>query len=313
MAKSFDGVSRRGLFAGGAAISAGAMAAMTPTQARAAGPSALDGPPVSPSSPIASTIASPRRNFLVYRTIGEFDISVESSSAERQFAGRGVHSTGAQTSLWASIDVPAGVKIKDVEFYATNTTGSTVYGAVWLWTADSGYFSYQLARASIPSGSAQQAVLVDFESDQNGPYPSGTKLFLTIFTPTNATVQWNGARVGMLGGGEVSLRRSPVRVYDSRTETKFQAGQTRAITLKEPAAPSGTVGVMAQVSVLSPSSAGHIQVWPATDDRPAVGELWHPASAAVFSVTCPLPVSRKLRIYSQRSAHIVVDVIGTIG
>ena len=305
MANSFDGVSRRGLVAVGATLSAGALTALTPTRATAAPPSALDGPPTSQASPVASTIASPPRNYVVYRTIGEFDISVESSSAERQFGGRGVHSVGAQTSLWASIDIPAGVQLRDVEFYATNTTGSTVYGGVWLWTADNGYFSYQLAQAAIPTGSSQQAVLVDVSSANNGPYPLGTKLFLTIFTPTNATVQWNGARVGMLGGG--------ARAYDSRTETRFQAGETRTITLAEGQARPGVVGMLAQVTVLAPSSAGYVQVWPASDARPAVGELRHPASQAVFSVQCPLPTSRKFKVYSQRAAHVVVDLFGTIG
>lgn len=313
MTNSFDGVSRRGLVAAGAALSAGTLAAMAPTEAAAAPPSALDGPPRPQASPVASTIASPRRNYLVYRTIGEFDISVESSSAERQFGGRGVHSVGAQTSLWASVDVPAGVQIKDVEFYVTNTTGSTVYGALWLWTADSGYFSYQLASIPVPTSSSQQAVLVDVASENNGPYPTGTKLFLTIYTPVNATVQWNGARVGMLGGGALSLRRAPARAYDSRTETKFAAGETRTITIGEQVARAGTVGMFAQVAVLSPSSAGYIQVWPATDERPAAGELRHPATSATFSVTCPLPTSRKVKIYSQRAAHILVDLCGTVG
>lgn len=313
MTKPFDGVSRRGLVAAGAAMSAGAMASMTSSQARAAGPSALNGPPVSQASPVASTIASPRRSYIVYRTIGEFDISVESASAKRQFGGRGVYSAETQTSLWASFDIPGGVKISDVEFYATNTSGSTVYAGIWLWTADSGYFSYQLAQAPIPSMSTQQAVLVDLPPEQNGPYPTGAKLFLTIFTPTNATVQWNGARVGMLGGGEVSLKRSPIRVYDSREGSKLDPGQPRSITIPELVAPNGTVGVLTQISVLSPSSSGFVQVWSAKESRPDVGELRHPATPSVFSVTCPLPTNRKLKIYSQRSAHVLVDVIGTIG
>lgn len=306
-------VSRRGLVGVGAALAAGGAAALTAGAAHAAGPSALDGPPQSQASPIASTIASVRRNFIVYRTLGEFDFSVESSAAERQFGGKGVHSTGAQTSIWGTFDVPGGVRLYDIEFYVFNNTGSTAFGGVWLWSASDGYLGSQLATVSIPSTNSLTATSATFTSANNGPYPTGTKIFVTVFTPTNGNLQINGARLGMNGGGAVSLLPAPVRAYDSRTAAKFAAGETRTVSIPSSLAPTGTVGLMTQVTVLEGVSAGYVQIYPANLPAPDAGRLHHQnAASIIFTPTMALPTTRQLQIYSRRAAHVIVDVVGTI-
>lgn len=294
-------------------MAAGGAAALTAEPAEAAGPSSLDGPFQSQLSPISSTIASPRRDFIVYRTLGEWDFSVEAVSANRTFGGKGVHSTGAQTSLWATIDVPGGVILDDVEFYVFNNTGSTIYAGVWLWSASDGYLSSQLLSIQIPSTNSLTATRASFGSAVNGPYPTGTKLFFTVYTPTTGTLQINGVRLGMRGGGAVSVRTAPARSYDSRTETKLAAGETRTIQVQSVYAREGTVGVLAHITVIDPVSAGNVAVYPATEAAPDAGRLHHPASGLhVFNPTIALPVSRRLKIYSQRSAHVVVDILGTV-
>lgn len=265
---SDNGVSRRGVFGAGAAMAAGGVAGLAVSPAEAAAPSSLDGPPSPQASPIASTIASPRRDFLVYRTVGEFDFSVESASARRTFGGSGVYPLDAATSMWASIDVPGGVTLDDIEFYVYNNTGSTAYAAVWLWTANSGYFSSQLANVAIASTNSVTATRASFASSVNGPYPTGTKIFVTIYAPTNGRFQINGARLGMRGGGNVSVRTPPARAFDSRNVAKFTAGQISVITISEDIAPQGTVGLLTNIVVLDGSSSGYVSVYPANTSAP---------------------------------------------
>jgi hypothetical protein len=83
------------------------------------------------------------------------------------------------------------------------------------------------------------------------------------FTPTDATL--HGTALGS-ACSEAARSRSgapPVRVYDSREGSKLDPEQARTITPPESVAPNGTVGVLTQISVLSPSTSGFIQVWSA--------------------------------------------------
>lgn len=266
------------------------------------------------ASPVLSTIASARRNGYVYRTVGEFDFSVESELAERKFGTKGVYSSGAQTSMWASVDLPAGALFRDIEMYAFNNSGTNAYGSVWLWSASDGYLSAQLATVTIPSSNQLVAVRSEVTAANYGPYPTATKLFITLYTTADAKLQINGARVGMTGGGAtLGFLDSPARIYDSRSSSRFGAGEARLITVPASVAPRGCVGIAANVTVAQTLGPGYLLIWPGHSSEPASSALNYGANTNVANAL-PVGISAAgqfwVKVYNSPT-HVIIDVSGT--
>src|SRR5690606_1052772 len=113
---------RRGFLIGAGAVATLAAASGTATDAEAA-PAATTVTASAPqASPVANTIASPPLNGRLYRYQQMFDFSCESATAQRTWGGFGVYSGNTASLNWASVDIPAGALIRDIEWYVRNNS-----------------------------------------------------------------------------------------------------------------------------------------------------------------------------------------------
>lgn len=316
---------RRGLIlgAGAATLLATGVAGAPGAAAARAGeptPSAAGDPSRTPAatrrtegSPIASTLGSPPISGYTYRHVSMFDFTPESWTAGRAWGGLGVFAAG--TNLWASVDIPAGARIRDIEWYVHNESGIAALGMGRLWAAGSGQMNSAVADVSIPSGSGITRTRAVVPSSSEGPYPLGCKLNLALYTGTSAT-QINGARVGFQqGAGATGLLPAPIRAYDSRlTGGKLTAGSTRTITLPTSAVAPGTAGVLLNITAHTASGAGYLKVYPGNAAAPTASALNFASGLSIANaMTVGVSSSRQIKIYTSQAVHIIVDVSGTVG
>lgn len=315
--KSEPRIGRRTVIAGGGLALGAALAAPPAEAAPRLTAAKLGGPPAPPASSVESTIASPRRTGVVYRTVFMFDFSCENPDAKRRFGGSGVYVDGPPSALWASVDIPAGAQVYDVEWYARNTSGDDASAIAFLWDASFAGLSTQVAFTTIDGGQSFLSARRSLASeDENGPYPTGTKLALGFFTGLlGDAIQLNGARVGLIGGGEVSTLSAPVVVYDTRqTGGRFAINETRTIFLSPRLCKPGSVAVTLNISAFSGSAPGFLRIYPQEAPLPSGRSFTFPATDAVNAqITVPVSPSRRLRIRSTQTVHIIVEVVGSVG
>lgn len=306
----------------GAGLLAGPAAASAPTDPVTPEvpqtPSAIPegGPPAQMlASPITSTIASARRSGYVYRTVGEWDFTAEGTDSLRKFGTKGVYTSGVPSSMWATVDIPAGALVRDVEFYIFNNTGVNAYASAWLWSAGDGYLGAQIASVTVPSTNQLIAVSTDVTDSNYGPYPTGTKLFVTLYTTSDAKLQINGARVGMTGGGaHLGFLPSPNRIYDSRDFGKFAANETRTITVPAAVAPRGCTGIAANITVTQGTQYGFLKIWPGHGSEPTASVLnWNAGTDVANALPIGISSSGQLMIKAISPVHVIVDVTGVYG
>ncbi len=299
-----DGLGRRGALAallGTAAVAASAGSAQ-------AGPSSNVKSVASAASPVTSTIASPALSGYAYRTAWYFDfLPLDPSTIARTFSGTGgIYAAGV---LEASIEIPAGALLRDVEWYVANSSGSSATFSCAIWTPANGYIT-TFAPASVPSsGGAPTATRVLTTSDNWGPYPDGSKIVL--YAPTASNILLNGVRLGFTGGGlEVNVRPVPVKIYDSvTTGGKFAAAETRTISLA--GISPGTTAAILRIITKTSTANGSIKVYPANQAEPDVGAATIIANAeGIGEITVPVIASRQIKLKPSRAAHVRVDLVG---
>ncbi|ACQ79039.1 hypothetical protein Bcav_0778 [Beutenbergia cavernae DSM 12333] len=317
-------LARRGLILGaGATALAGVIAAVpgialaAPREATApdAG-TTTDGPATPLASPITSTIASAPQNGYSYAVASMFDFTPESPTSQRAWGGVGVYTANAPGMLWASVDIPAGALVRDIEWYVRNTSGATVHALARLWAAGTGNLFATLRDIVIPTGSAITATRGSVPSAAYGPYPTATKLNLGLFTPVDGSVQVNGVRVGMTrGGSSTGLLASPVRIYDSRRSGgRFAAGSTRTLTVPVSVAASGVTGILANLTAIGGTGSGHLRVYPASSPLPPTAAVTYRGDGSASENAQPIGIStaRQFKVYASAPVHLIVDVIGTL-
>jgi hypothetical protein len=312
-----DGVARRRLLAG-----AGAGAAALVGLAAASGPAAADSDTAAGSTedadinatPVTSTLASAAISGYAYRTASFFDFSPEGTST-RAWGGYGCYTTTSDY-LWASVDLPAGARVRDIEWYVYNATGSTYTGLGRVWTAGDGSLFSPLVDVPMTSGSGIRAFRASISSANYGPFPQGCKVLLGISSPSSGSLQVNGARVGFThGAGTTGLLPTPVRAYDSRVSGgKFSAGSTRTVTLPSSVAPVGTTGLFANVIAASPEADGRLKIWPGSSSGTNCSAISYvEGNTTTNAQLIGLSSSRQIKIWASSATHVVIDVSGAVG
>jgi len=218
--------------------------------------------------------------------------------------------------MWATVEIPAGALVRDIEWYVYNNSGSTVSALGRIWAAGTGTLFSTLADTSIVSGSGVVARRSIVSSANYGPHPLGTKITLGLNTAGAGNVQVNGARVGFTqGAGAVGLLTSPIRAYDSRvTGGKLVAGSTRTITLSSSFIRPGTSGVIINIAAVSADANGYLRVYPGNAGAPEASTLnYQEARSVANMVMVGISSSRQIKVYASQSVHVILDVTGTIG
>ena len=110
---------------------------------------------------------------------------------------------------------------------------------------------------------------------------------------------------------------SPTRVLDTRTGLGNSAGKTRGnstivLTLASGLVPDDVVAVALNVTVTEAAGAGFVTVFPGGTTRPATSNLnaTFAGETVANAVVSKLGAGRTIALYSQPSAHLVVDVTG---
>lgn len=186
---------RRDLIAGGL-LGAAATAAMTGEAEARSSSVDVSGNRRSEASPVGSTIASPKKPRYVYRHSSMFDFTAEGPSSNRAWGGSGVYTADSSSLLWTSVEIPDGALVREIEWYVLNTSANSINALGRIWRAGTGTLGVAIKDTTIQVGTTITATLSLVSSSTWGPHPTGTKLMLAIRTPTDASVQINGVRVG---------------------------------------------------------------------------------------------------------------------
>lgn len=307
------GLGRRGALA---AILGTAAVATAATEGRAAPVSNVRGGALSArrfqASPLNNTIASLPLPGRAYRTLWYLDfLPLNPMANERTFAGSG----GAYSTvvMEASVEIPAGALLRDVEWYVANSSGGEVWFYCAVWTPADGFITL-FAPTIVPTGAgALTATRTVIGSDAWGPYPDGAKIVL--YAPTSATCLLNGVRLGFINGGlEYSISTVPVTVYNSAVAGgKFAANETRVVTLSTIA--NTTSAAVLRVSATESTTAGMVKIYPGNEVAPSANALSIlPNAESVGEVTVAMATdrSRQLKIAVTKAVHIKLDLVGTL-
>jgi hypothetical protein len=322
--RTTHGVTRRGMLTGvSAAVLAGSLASAKPAGATPASPgrSGSDGVGVPMAaahpdgSPITTTIASPPLPNRTYRFVGMYDFFPFNPAAGKTWGGSGTYSSGTATSMRATLEIPPGALVAEVEYYIYNSSGADVTPDTFVEVAGQGTISSIGATVTIPSNaSAIAAAQATVPSTGMGPYPFASRLLVSVSTPSTGTVQINGARVAFLhGGGTVGLLRVPVRAYDSRAgHSKLAAGHARTITLPATVLLPGVTGVLANVTALNPSGNGHLKVYRGDIPAPKPATLYYDGATATTQIEVEVSTSGRIKVLSSKTTDVVIDILGTV-
>ncbi|GAA1708373.1 hypothetical protein GCM10009809_00770 [Isoptericola hypogeus] len=314
------GVARRRFLTGaGAAAVAGLAAAGTPATAAPPDDTAAGGPgagrATANDTPIDSTIASAPASGYVYRHASFFDFEPEIHSAARAWGGNGCYATTG-SPMWASIDIPQGARVRDIEWYVYNASATNVLCLGRVWAAGTGTLGTVAVDVQASPGNGIRAFRGVVPSSAYGPFPLGCKLMLGFNSYTGATSQVNGARVGFSnGGGATGMLSTPIRAYDSRaTGGRLSAGTTRTITLPPSTCPVGTSAVIVNLIAVGAERSGFLRMWPGHVTDTSTSAINYTkgttlANAQVVGVSN----ARKIKLRSSARTHVVIDVLGTIG
>lgn len=311
---NFFKISRRRMFLAGGATAL--MAAKSEASFAAPHVAGHDGvqtlnPGIQPAtSPITTTIASGPIDGYFYRTVCMYDFKPFNPAGQLTWGGKGTYSASVATTLRATLEIPPGSLVRDVEYYIYNSSGSAVGVDTHLYVPGQGSISSVGASVSVPSTGTITATRAAVS--QQGPYPAGARLLISVSTPTTAQVQINGARVGFSNGtGMLGVRNKLTRVYTS--PTFFAARETRTITIPQTVAAPGAAAAILNVTALSATKAGALKVWQADAAAPTSPNLYYAVGSTVCGeVTTAISASGQIKIQASQPVKVWVDVAGTI-
>ncbi len=90
-------------------------------------------------------------------------------------------------------------------------------------------------------------------------------------------------------------------------------GSTRTVTLSKTYVPSGTTGVIVNVTTLDASAAGYLKVYPGNQGEPSLSTLRYQTSQIGSSmITVGVSASGEIKIYTSQSVNTIIDIIGTV-
>ncbi len=308
-------ISRRGMLSGVGAALLGTSLVGVDGSVAAAAPHGTDGvAPAEPgrsrgeSSPITTTIASHPTSAYIYKIVCMYDFEPFDPASSRTWGGYGVYTAGTASPLRASVDVPPGCLVREVEYYMYNNSGSDCYPETYLYVPGQGSIWSIDAQAAVPSTGTIVAAKV--AAKEQGPYPFGAKLLISASTTTNGLIQVNGARVAFTGAAAgVGTRGTPARVFNAQVG----ANKTQTITLPSTLIAPGVVGILAAVTVSGSNGQGALTVFRADEGRPSEATMHYGTATTTSEITTQLSAARQIKVHTTKAVHIAVDVIGILG
>jgi hypothetical protein len=104
---------------------------------------------------------------------------------------------------------------------------------------------------------------------------------------------------------------TPVRVLDTRSTTKLDAGQTIELDLGGDAGIDGAVAFALNLTVTEPEAAGFLTLYPCGQDMPTVSNLnYVPGQTVANHATGIANANGAVCLYTLEATHVVIDVEG---
>lgn len=276
-----------------------------------------------------TTIASPPEPGVLYATRCMYDFSPFASDAVRQWGGNGVYSATNPSAMRATVDLPAGALLHDMEWYVYNNGGLSRSCDLLRWTASSGTLSL-VAQLPFPPGAGVRALRVVIPEVQRGPFPSGIVFIGTITTPDDGTVQVNGFRLGYTLPAVAAAPSfhpiAPQRVYDSRHgDGRMARNTSRTVSVANgldaggtvvapDAVPPGATAIVANVTVSGPTGPNYLSVVPGGSSGFTTSTINFPGGFdAANGTTVLLGADRMVTIFcgdQTGSTDVIIDVTG---
>jgi hypothetical protein len=304
-----------GVVGGVAALGATASPALAAPSARAkSGPNAQSAahPDAAPSLP--PSIASAPEAAVAYQFVGWHDFAAENNSTYgRKYGGNGAYTDVDPDYLAAFVDMPPGALIHDVEFYLANTVAVDLYGITWVTSQGTNAGSFWLQQ-NHAANAVLHAVKFAIPATLNGPFPFGSRIGVSVPTPTDGSVQINGVRFGLTHTPRSTVLLPAVhRVYSSTAARPLTAGHTVTVPLAS-YLPVGANGALYTVSVHGLAGHGSIVAGPTGGKLSVPAVQWgHAGDRASNSVTSMVSSTRKITIKSAAGsgdALVQVDLVG---
>jgi hypothetical protein len=260
------------------------------------------------SSPITTTIASPPTSAYIYKIVDMYEFKPFNPAAGLTWGGNGTYAGGTGTTIRASIDIPPGCLIREIEYYIYNNSGSNFSPDSHIYVPGQGAIASIGALVAIPSSTSIQAARAIVT--QQGPYPFGAKLMISCSTPSTGVIQVNGARVGFTGAAAgVGTRGTPQRVFNGA----IGAGATKTITLPDTLIAPGVMGILADVTVSGSNGNGALTVFRADTGQPAQPNMRYGTAPTTSEATVQVSAARQIKVHTSRAVDVAIDVIGILG
>lgn len=124
--------------------------------------------------------------------------------------------------------------------------------------------------------------------------------------------------VDVTPGATVFVPADPVRILDTRTGgDPIRAGETRRISVAglsatDPVVPEGAVAIAYNLTVVAPSTAGHLRVMPGDAATLTATSAINFRSGETIAngLTTKIDSSRRIKIYASSTSHVVLDIVG---
>lgn len=331
MAEVTEGIVTRrallgGLGAGSVALAGGAAAA----GAAGASPAvATPGTAAVPSgAPPVTSAASPHQPGIsyVYRTGHEFQLIGASTVRLAEWGvalgneDPGDMDFGARGEFVASVEVPAGSLLYDLEFYVFSEVADAVRVTAYMWVPgvgpaeDLGFGSW-LIPPTDPSEPGVVPLRVPVPGDRVGPWPEGSRLLLVAFMENVAGVGLDGARVGFSQAPrQLMMLTDPVRVYDSRTTGGALVPNALRVIPLGGAVPTSAAGALVSLSITASQGTGTLRAGRAGVSPTATALQWSRTGDKVTNlVSTGISADQEMVVQSisaTGATHVIAEVVG---
>lgn len=319
-------VTRRALLGGLGAGSAALATSATAADVVGAAPIPMAAPVAPTSAPAVTTLASPHEPGMSYVYKAMYDFRPEIAPVVTPGAyGYVVNfddpsteelETGGVGTLMATVDLPPGAVLHDIEWYVHNSEQADIGVAASIWVAGQPYDPERdVLVLPVPLAPDIQVVSGLVPSDRSGPWPDGCKLVLAAVSIGLGGFEVQGARVGYSSAPRsIVMSDRPVRVYDSRNAGGALVPNASRVIPLSAAVPVTAGGALVSLSITAAKGTGTLRVGRAGEAPTATGLQWSRSGDKVtnlvvtgISDTAEMVVQS---IAATGSTQVIAEVVG---
>lgn len=212
------------------------------------------------------------------------------------------HQLATGSTLQVQVTGRAGVPASGVDAVVVNLTATAPAAGGYLtaWATGAGRPASSVLNYGRGQTIANQAVVA-----------VGTNGRISIYTQATTDLIVDVTAYYPSGASYAAI--TPARLLDTRAGARPAAGSTTtlAVTGRGGVPSSGVAAVVLNLTTTQAAAVGYAVAWPAGAARPTASTVNYPAGASVAGMSITKVGSGgAISVYTQRSAHLVVDVVG---